>query len=133
MHHFMELTEPGLPGWSKTSRFCLRCGRYDIPHRALGMCRRCHQIDWHYRTAFGVHAPPPTDERWATHWPRCRSCLSITREHQGHGFCRTCYSRAKKESLRNGKSTTEILAAMDTGKVKRYAPIKEAPTGKDRK
>ena len=95
MEEFRELTRPGIPGWSKHSDYCMRCGRYDLPHRAQGMCRRCYQMAWWYKVR-GRVVPPAPAERWAKSHVACVECGTTKAKHQAHGFCANCYRKHRR-------------------------------------
>lgn len=97
MDEFREALLPGVEGWSKHSRHCIRCGRYDVPHQALGLCYRCYHVTWYHRK-HGREAPPPVYERWATWYSRCVVCGSTKTPHQGKGLCRECYNEKRRKT-----------------------------------
>lgn len=94
-----EVLLPGVEGWSPESRYCLRCGRYDIPHHAKNYCRRCYQTIWYWKNIVGRPAPPIRSERWSTYHERCVRCGTTKYKHQGRGLCHHCYQQERK---RNG-------------------------------
>jgi hypothetical protein len=97
MDEFREVLPPhGVVGWSKRSQHCLRCGRCDVPHQALGLCYRCYHVTWYHRK-HGREAPPPVYERWATFYSKCVICSSTKTKHQGHGLCKECYNEQRRK------------------------------------
>lgn len=47
----------------------------------------------------------PRDDRWGTHWRKCRVCGETKRKHHSHGLCTTHYRywhRAGKPKIWNG-------------------------------
>lgn len=99
MDEFREVTMPGIPGWSKHSDYCLRCGRYDIPAHAMGHCRRCYCVVWWHKQR-GRVAPPPSNERWSRSHMKCVNCGRTDSKHQGHGFCGACYTAYRRAKRR---------------------------------
>jgi hypothetical protein len=112
-----SLLTTGRPGWSKTSPHCLRCGRFDRPHWARGLCLRCYHT-WRWWTKRG-HAPPaPRDERWTVAAPLgCKQCGTRKRRHRARGLCTLCYSRHYAEAQRHGVS---IQVRLDELGFRRY-------------
>lgn len=117
MDEFRELTVPGIEGWSPYSRFCLRCGRYDVPPHARGYCKRCYQaVEYHKRQGHET-APPPRSERWATWHDSCIVCGTRSIRHQAHGKCSKCYDSEWRQRVREreGRGSRETPAGSGSG------------------
>ncbi len=95
MEEFRELTKPGIHGWSKQSDFCLRCGRYDVPHRARGLCQRCYQVTWWHEKRGRAQPPFIRGERWSMWHSACVLCKSSEHPHRSRGVCTVCYRKEK--------------------------------------
>lgn len=96
MDEMRDFLVPGVEGWSKEHLHCQRCGRYDVPHHALGLCKRCYQ-NRRYHAQRGQDQPLPRGERWATWYHACIRCGRTKYRHQGKGVCSGCYQQVRRE------------------------------------
>lgn len=102
MEEFREAVQPGVEGWGPDSRYCQRCGRYDLPHHAKNLCRRCYQTTWYWTNVMKRPTPPPIAERWSRSHEKCVECGTTELRHQALGRCNPCYRRLQKRRNRNG-------------------------------
>lgn len=103
------LGEPGIEDWNKNGdRYCRRCGSWQHPHFAKGLCRRCYRSH-RYAESVGRLPPLPKTERWAIRHNYCRECSTRDRKHTARGLCTACYERWAKIAVEKNVKLAELL------------------------
>jgi Zn finger protein HypA/HybF involved in hydrogenase expression len=80
--------------WSRTHTACRTCGTTTVPHKARGLCQRCHQAA--FRRQQRIAARRIAVPRFPDKYPdwHCRQCHTTIRPPHSAGLCVDCVRAA---------------------------------------